>query len=140
MWAEVNNRNNLKSLSNLMLAASIRSINTYFLMDSNNKAHPPSFIGNKVTGIFFENKAHYTTWFSPRVECIHGIQMIPMLSVSEDVRSLLFVQEEWELLKDLAPTISDGWASILYTNYVCAFPSCPFFSSLLLSSLVLSSL
>jgi endo-1,3(4)-beta-glucanase len=117
LWAHVTNNDNLFNLANLMLAVSTRSINTYFLMDSNNVAHPKQFIGNKVTGIFFENKAHYTTWFSPRVECIHGIQMIPMLSVSEHVRKLSFMKEEWELLKNIAPGIADAWASIIYTNY-----------------------
>jgi len=127
MWAMVNKRTELQDLADLMLAVSIRSINTYFLMDKENVAHPKEFIGNKVTGIFFENKAHYTTWFSPRVECIHGIQMIPMISVSEDVRKVKFVEEEWELLKDIAPNIADAWASIIYTNYVSLFLSFPFF-------------
>ena len=29
----------------------------------------------KVTGIFFENKVDYTTWFGDNVEFIHGIQV-----------------------------------------------------------------
>ena len=57
-----------------MLAVAKRTIQTYFLMDSDNKVMPKEFIGNKVTGIFFENKADYATWFGANPEFIHGIQ------------------------------------------------------------------
>jgi endo-1,3(4)-beta-glucanase len=57
-----------------MLAVNKRSIQTYFLMTSDNDVMPKVYIGNKVTGIFFENKADYTTWFGNNPEYIHGIQ------------------------------------------------------------------
>lgn len=59
-----------------MLAVAKRSIQTYFLMDSSNKIMPKEFINNKVTGIFFENKADYATWFGANPEFIHGIQYV----------------------------------------------------------------
>jgi endo-1,3(4)-beta-glucanase len=57
-----------------MLAVAKRTILTYFLMRSDNTVMPKQFIGNKVTGIFFENKADYATWFGANPEFIHGIQ------------------------------------------------------------------
>jgi len=48
---------------NLMLAIQKRSAQNYFLMESSNNIQPPEFIGNKVTGILFENKADHATYF-----------------------------------------------------------------------------
>ncbi len=52
-------------LGNLMLAIQARSFNSYFYLQSNNTNHPSRFIGNKVTGILFENKVDYTCKFQP---------------------------------------------------------------------------
>jgi endo-1,3(4)-beta-glucanase len=57
-----------------MLAIAKRSIQTYFLMNSDNEIMPKEIIANKVTGIFFDNKVDYTTWFGNNPEYIHGIQ------------------------------------------------------------------
>jgi len=109
-------------LGKLMLAVATRSIQTYFLMDSDNIVHPPQFAANKVTGIFFENKAHYTTWFGPNAEYIHGIQMLPMTPISDSVRTEKFVQEEWEVIGPLAATLTSAWKSVLYMNYAMINP------------------
>eukprot|EP00002_Diphylleia_rotans_P003838 TRINITY_DN1271_c0_g1_i1.p1 TRINITY_DN1271_c0_g1~~TRINITY_DN1271_c0_g1_i1.p1 ORF type:complete len:733 (-),score=162.35 TRINITY_DN1271_c0_g1_i1:87-2285(-) len=117
MWGKVTDRADLSNLGAVMLAMARRSINTYFLMDSNNKNHPREFIGNKVTGIFFENKCDYATWFGSNPEYIHGIQMLPMTAVSEEIRYAYFVAEEWPLIASRAPGAPGGWSSVLYTNY-----------------------
>ena len=74
LWGVATQQPNIESIGRLMLAVSKRSIQTYFLMMSDNQVMPPEFIGNKVTGIFFDNKADYTTWFGNNAEYIHGIQ------------------------------------------------------------------
>lgn len=47
-----------------MLAIQARSFNSYFYLQSVNTNHPARFIGNKVTGILFENKVDYASTFS----------------------------------------------------------------------------
>lgn len=74
LWGLVTQSSALEGLGRLMLATAKRAIQTYFLMDNDNKVMPKQFIANKVTGIFFENKAEYTTWFGTNPEFIHGIQ------------------------------------------------------------------
>lgn len=74
LWGLATNVKTTESLGRLMLAVAKRSIQTYFLMSSDNKVMPKEFIANKVTGIFFENKADYATWFGANPEFIHGIQ------------------------------------------------------------------
>jgi len=117
LWGIAVGSMQLEQLGRLMTAVSTRSIKTYFLMDGSNEAHPSFFIGNKVTGIYFENKVDYTTWFGSNPEYIHGIQMLPMTPISETVRSARFVAEEWPLLEETAHSIGTGWKSVLWMNY-----------------------
>jgi endo-1,3(4)-beta-glucanase len=57
-------RNLLTTKGNLMLAIQARSFSNYFYLQSNNVNHPARFIGNKVTGILFENKVDYASKYS----------------------------------------------------------------------------
>ncbi|KAE8960038.1 hypothetical protein PF011_g30228, partial [Phytophthora fragariae] len=79
------------------------------------------FVPNHVTGIFFDNKADYATWFSAEKYCIHGIQMIPVSPINGLVRTTTFIQEEWDdiLSKEAIVTGSDttnAWLSLLLVN------------------------
>jgi endo-1,3(4)-beta-glucanase len=112
----------MATIGKLMTKLNARAIQTYFLMEDQNQVHPPSYRPNKVTGIFFDNKADYATWFSAEKYCIHGIQMIPITPVTEFVRTKQFVQEEWDavLAKEKIVTSQDTgnpWLSLLYANY-----------------------
>jgi len=117
LWGLATDNLRLYNLGRLMLAVASRSINTYFLMRDDNTVHPPGFIGNKVTGIFFQNKCHYTTWFGRNREFIHGIQMLPVTPMTEEVRYSDFVAEEWEHIGGLIPNLNSGWKSVLLTNF-----------------------
>lgn len=46
-----------------MLAIQARSFQNYFLMESDNPNQPEQIINNKVTGILFENKVDWATYF-----------------------------------------------------------------------------
>ncbi|KAF9925983.1 hypothetical protein FBU30_004336 [Linnemannia zychae] len=118
LWGRVTNRPMMDRLGEMMLTVARRSIQSYFLMEDDNTNHPSVFVGNKVTGILFENKVDHTTYFSPRIECIQGIQMIPATPALPLIRRVEFVKQEWErLLKPYIDSIQDGWKSILMMNY-----------------------
>eukprot|EP01130_Rhizamoeba_saxonica_P019302 TRINITY_DN993_c0_g1_i1.p1 TRINITY_DN993_c0_g1~~TRINITY_DN993_c0_g1_i1.p1 ORF type:complete len:722 (+),score=114.93 TRINITY_DN993_c0_g1_i1:404-2569(+) len=127
LWGIATSNTNLKQMGNIMYAVSKRSIQRYFLMKSGNDIHPAEFVKNKVTGIFFENKVHYTTWFGYNPEFIHGIQMLPYLPVTEEVREYQFVKEEWDTILskriDKILPVDEAWKSILYLNYASIEPS-----------------
>lgn len=90
------------------------------LYTRDNKIQPPNFIGNKVSGILFENKIDYATYFGRGTigdEWIHGIHMLPITPVSSYFRSSKFVKEEWdEKLGAIVDQIPDGWKGILMLN------------------------
>ena len=121
LWGKATGNTKLEALGQLMLKVNKRSINTYFLMSDDNKVHPPDFIANKVTGIFFDNKVDYATWFCGKRECIHGIQMIPVSPMNEFYRTETFVKEEWDQVLSKLPSVTDPnastpWQSLIFAN------------------------
>jgi endo-1,3(4)-beta-glucanase len=116
IWGLAVENADIHRLGQLSLAVSARSIRRYFLMTADNDIHPAQFIGNKVTGIKFENKCDYTTWFGGNTEYKHGIQMIPPLPCTEFVRTRVFCTQEWQLISGVATScLSKGqwWGTVL---------------------------
>ena len=128
LWAKVSHEHSLAHLAELMMKVNRRAIQTYFLIERESVIHPVEFRDNRVTGIFFDNKVHYGTWFSAERHCIHGIQMIPITPVSRLVRTQKFVREEWEDVLQYLPIVAqpdyepNPWQSLLYTNYATLNP------------------
>ncbi|KAG1700091.1 hypothetical protein DVH05_011904 [Phytophthora capsici] len=121
LWGKVTEKKAVEDLGSLMLRLNARAVRTYFLMTSDNTIHPPQFVPNHVTGIFFDNKVDYATWFSAEKYCIHGIQMIPVSPINGLVRTKTFIQEEWDdiLSKEAIVTSVDttnAWLSLLLVN------------------------
>ncbi|TDH65679.1 hypothetical protein CCR75_000682 [Bremia lactucae] len=122
MYGKATNNVAMEAVGKLMTRVNTHAIKTYFLIEDANQIHPDNFRPNKVTGIFFDNKVDYATWFSAEKYCIHGIQMIPVSAVTEFVRTKQFVKEEWEqvLQKETIVTrkdTSNAWLSLLYANF-----------------------
>ncbi|CAM9504804.1 unnamed protein product, partial [Ectocarpus fasciculatus] len=118
LWAMATGNSKLRGLGRLQTGVVARSIDSYFLLKDSNTNHPVDFVRNKVTGIFFESKIDYTTWFGDNVEYIHGIQNIPVTAVTGYVRSAEFVREEWDQrLFEVAPVADGVWATVLYMSY-----------------------
>ncbi|RLN93612.1 hypothetical protein BBJ28_00022086, partial [Nothophytophthora sp. Chile5] len=122
LFGQVTGDLELAAVGQLMVKLNARAIQTYFLLTDGNRAQPSRFKPNKVTGILFDNKVTYSTWFSPQKYAIHGIQMIPISPITEYVRTLEFVTEEWEQVLSKTPIVvneelSNPWLSLLYANY-----------------------
>ncbi|SPO04938.1 related to glucan 1,3-beta-glucosidase [Cephalotrichum gorgonifer] len=124
MWGTVTGDADMAARGNLQLAVVSRSIQSYFLMTSDNKIQPSQFIGNKVTGILFENKCDHTTYFGTNIEYIQGIHMLPLLAPSAVARTRQFVLEEWKTYfsEGRVDRINSAWKSVIYGNYASASP------------------
>ena len=101
-----------------------RSLQHYYLLSTDNTVQPRNFIGNRVAGILFENKADHTTYFDGHIEAIQGIHMIPVLAPSGFVRRPRFVQEEWETFFSggRIDAVQNPWRGVLWANYAIANP------------------
>jgi endo-1,3(4)-beta-glucanase len=124
MWGRIIRDPNMEARGNLQLAVQARSLRNYFLMTSDNKNQPPSFLHNKVTGILFENKIDHTTYFGSSPEFIEGIHMIPLNPTSAYTRRAEFVREEWDTYfsNGRVDQVQGGWKAILYANYALINP------------------
>ena len=112
----------MRQVGQLMTRVNARAIQTYFLIDAASDVHPATFKPNQVTGIFFDNKVDYATWFSAEKYCIHGIQMVPVSPVTEFVRTKAFVQQEWDAVLSKEAIVvqedtTNAWLSLLYANF-----------------------
>ncbi|CAN0065398.1 unnamed protein product, partial [Ectocarpus sp. 6 AP-2014] len=118
MWGNATGNAVIEGLGRLQTGVVRRSINEYFLLKDSNQNHPDDFVKNKVTGIFFESKVDYTTWFGDNVEYIHGIQNIPVTAITEFVRDAQFCQEEWDQrLESVVESAEGTWNTVLYMSY-----------------------
>ncbi|PQE33898.1 glycosyl hydrolase family 81 protein [Rutstroemia sp. NJR-2017a WRK4] len=118
MWGHVTGDANMEARGNLQLAVTARSLQNYFLYESDNDVQPANFIGNKVSGILFENKIDHTTYFGGNVEFVQGIHMLPLLPHSTLTRTQRFVTEEWNTYfsNGRADAVVGGWKGILFGN------------------------
>jgi endo-1,3(4)-beta-glucanase len=125
MWGRTTGDANMEARGNLQLAITARSLQNYFLYDSTNSVEPANFIGNKVSGILFENKIDHTTYFGTNTEYIEGIHMLPLLPSSTLTRTNGFVTEEWNTYfsNGRAHAIVGGWRGILYANLAIIDPT-----------------
>ncbi|KIX04096.1 uncharacterized protein Z518_07649 [Rhinocladiella mackenziei CBS 650.93] len=121
MWGKTIGDASMEARGNLMLSVLARSLQNYFLMTSDNANQPATFIGNKVTGILFENKADHVTYFGTDLSYVQGIHMIPVMPFSTLTRTEQFVAEEWTAYfadgaARQASDIEGGWKGIVYAN------------------------
>ncbi|KUF97035.1 DENN domain-containing protein 5B [Phytophthora nicotianae] len=127
LWGRVTGKKAVEDLGSLMLRLDAHAIRTYFLLKSDNTIHPPEIVRNHVTGIFFDNKVYYNTWFLDRKYAIHGIQMIPVSPINELARTSTFVEQEWNdiLSKERIVTMKNSnntWLSLLLVNAATVNP------------------
>jgi len=117
LWGKVLKKPAVSDLGSTMLSLATTAVKEFFLMTKDNPNHHPDFAANHVTGIFFQNKVDYNTWFGNKAEFIHGIQMLPLTPALLLSRTPEFCREEWEdILKDLPLDKNDPWTSILLTG------------------------
>lgn len=109
----------------MQLSILSRALQHYYLYQEDNVVQPKEFIGNKVAGILFENKIDHTTFFSPDIEAIQGIHMIPILPPTPFVRVNRFVKEEWRtwFSDGRIDNIGNAWKGIVYANYATIEPT-----------------
>ena len=128
LWGYTIGDTAMEARGNLMLAVQKRSFQDYFLLESTNVNQPANFIGNKNTGILFENKVDHTTYFGANDEYIQGIHMIPINPSSGYIRNQNFVTEEWNTYfcdgcVDPVNNVTGGWRGILYSNLALIYPT-----------------
>ncbi|KAF7957670.1 hypothetical protein EAE96_003243 [Botrytis aclada] len=124
MWGRTIGDSNMEARGNLQLAVTARSLQNYFLYESTNTVQPSNYIGNKVSGILFENKLDHVTYFGAAPDLVQGIHMLPLLPHSTLVRTEEFVTEEWNTYfsNGRVDSVVGGWRGVLYANLAIIDP------------------
>lgn len=131
LWGATIGDQSMELRGDLMISIMKDSMNDYFYYQNDNTVEPEEIIGNKVSGILFDNIIDYTTYFGTNTEYIHGIHMLPITPVSSNIRSETFVEEEWQAkIEPIIGSIESGWTGILKLNQALFDPvdSYAFFS------------
>ncbi|KAA8916748.1 hypothetical protein TRICI_001104 [Trichomonascus ciferrii] len=132
LWGKTIGDAAMEARGNLILAIMRRSMNLYMLYSDGNTVEPQQFVGNRVSGIMFENKVDHATYFGLNPEYIQGIHMIPLTPASSYVRNPDFVRQEWDsIISKIVNSVDDGWKGILKLNQALYDPnqSAQFFTS-----------
>ncbi|KAG0643178.1 endo-1,3(4)-beta-glucanase [Tuber brumale] len=96
LWGAAINDKAIEGRGLMMLGIMRKSMNMYMLTGSQLSVQPQEVKGNFVCGILWENSVDYATWFSPAIEAIHGIHMIPTTPISEYIRDPAFTRAEFQ--------------------------------------------
>lgn len=127
MWGKVSSDKSMEARGNMMLKILARTLNSYFLMDSENRVMPKQYIGNKVSGILFENKCDHATFFDGNLYAIQGIHMLPLIPASSLIRTKKFVREEWEAFfrpggAEPVDKVPNFWRGVIMANLALIEP------------------
>lgn len=127
MWGKVSGDKNMEARGNLMLKILARTLNSYFLMANDNTVMPAQFIGNKVSGILFENKCDHATFFDGNMYTIQGIHTLPIIPCSTLIRGKRFVREEWEVYfragtAEPVDNVPNFWRGVIMANLALVDP------------------
>lgn len=127
MWARVISDEDMEARADLMLGVMRGAMNNYMYYSDGNNLEPAQFVGNKVSGIKFQNKIDHTTYFGTNEEYIHGIHMLPITPISSFLRGPTFVRQEWEqILSRIINNVGGGWRGILMLNVALYDPRASF--------------
>lgn len=120
LYALVTGNKELQASAELILGIMKDALNRYMLYLSDNKDVPSEIVPNKVSGIWFENKIDYATYFGRGTvgdEYVHGIHMLPITPISSYIRGPTFVNQEWTAkLGAIVDRIPDGWRGLIKLN------------------------
>lgn len=98
IWASALNDTVMEARADLIMSVIKRSFNNYFLYKDDNNVMYGDFAKNQVSGILFENKVDYTTYFgNPKdfPEYVHGIHILPISPVSSFFRDPVYSKSLW---------------------------------------------
>ncbi|XP_073044892.1 glucan endo-1,3-beta-D-glucosidase-like [Primulina eburnea] len=110
----------LISVGSTISAFEIQAAQTWWHVREESNLYPKEFVkGNRVVGVLWSNKRDSGLWFAPAEwkECRLGIQLLPILPISEAIFSdIRFVKElvAWTFPALAREGVGEGWKGFLY--------------------------
>mmetsp|Transcript_8074 Transcript_8074/g.28313 ORF Transcript_8074/g.28313 Transcript_8074/m.28313 type:complete len:370 (+) Transcript_8074:1711-2820(+) len=108
----------LADWNRVLLASEIRSAKTYYHMDPQDpkSPYPKAFAKNRMVGVLGSLSTGSVTWFGPSKALSHGIQILPVTPITEELLSpASWVRADIEYLEKQVDfsTVEPGWRAFL---------------------------
>lgn len=100
LWGVVTNNANIRDHARILLAMELRSSKKYWQRYTGNDMYSASMTGNGI-GVVWSSKVDDTTFFGSNIEYRRGIQIVPILPITESL-------------------VPSAWANAFYTNEIAA--------------------
>lgn len=98
LWGQIIGNNNIKEHARILMTSVIEATNLYWHHKTADTEFASVFEDNRVTGIAWETKHDYATWFGGNGEYIFGIQMIPYSPITYAYLPSDWVTEAWPVI------------------------------------------
>jgi endo-1,3(4)-beta-glucanase len=114
LWGIASGNDNIKEHARILLAMEIRSSQKYWHRYTGNDQYEAGMTGNGI-GILWSSKVDDTTFFGGDIEYRRGIQIIPILPITEELISSAWASEFYpnEIAGTLG-TIDQGWRNFMF--------------------------
>lgn len=96
------NMTSVRVMGQVLLGMESRAAQVYWQMPSWSAIYEPEYAANKMSGQIACTKVQYSTWFGPKPEHMHLINMIPFTPASNLFLKRRYIAEEYQVLLDQA--------------------------------------
>lgn len=98
LWGKVTGNENIETHARIILGKEITAGNIYWHHKSTDTELETTYEDNKITGIPWETKRDFATWFGANPEYIYGIQMIPSSPIAVRITPPNWMTEAWPVI------------------------------------------
>ncbi|GMH39605.1 hypothetical protein BSKO_07503 [Bryopsis sp. KO-2023] len=115
----------LAGYGRIMMQMEIRAAQKYWqVVDTEIYAQP--YADRTVVGVLWSTKVDHATWFGGNLEYIHGIQFLPITSISEALLRPEWISKSYPILSTTIsrsePPMSDEWLGYIYIAHAIIDP------------------
>ncbi|CAN0000070.1 unnamed protein product, partial [Phaeothamnion confervicola] len=101
-----------------LLAMEMRGARTYWHMPAGTPIYDTVYASNRMTGVVAALETVHLTWFGDKYEWVHGINIMPVTPLTEDLLPYEYMEEEWVVLQTVFQRPDDPpspqWRGIVY--------------------------
>lgn len=98
LYGKLSGDNNVYEHARILLGKEIACTNLYWHHKTADTEFSSIFADNKISGIPWETKHDFATWFKSWAECIYGIQMIPSSPILKEIIPSDWMNEAWSVI------------------------------------------
>lgn len=117
LWSIVREDQYMNYFARLLLATEIRGARTYWHAGPDSNVYPKEFADNYMVGNLGGLDVNSLTWFGDKVYYVHGIQMIPITTITEELFDSTYVSEEYpNIIAPVFDNVEVSWKGFFVSD------------------------